>query len=267
MSIIIRKSHLVATLALSLVAGRSTFAAAPGAKDALTLQPVQKDVDIERPTAEEAEKCTIKAEGKRGWVVRDPAGQILRTFTDTNGDNVVDQWCYFKDGVEVYRDIDSNFNKKADQCRWLNTGGSRWGIDRNEDGKIDYWKTISPEEVTAELVAAMRDRDRERFERILLNANELTSLGTSPAKTEQLRKKIEVAAASFAKLAAGQTVVGKDSKWVSFGGMQPGLVPAGTDDATADLMVYENVMAMVENDGKPQAVSVGTLVRVETPGD
>ncbi len=262
MSITIRKSHLVATLALSLVAGRSTFAAAPAAKDALTLQPVQKDIDIDRPTPEEAEKCTIKADGKRGWVVRDPSGQILRTFTDTNGDNVVDQWCYFKDGVEVYRDIDSNFNKKADQCRWLNTGGSRWGIDRNEDGKIDYWKTISPEEVTAELVAAMRDRDRERFERILLNANELKSLGASPAKTEQLRKKIEVASASFAKLAATQTVVGKDSRWVSFGGMQPGLVPAGTDDATADLMVYENVMAMVESDGKPQAVSVGTLVRV-----
>lgn len=44
--------------------------------------------------------------------------------------------------------------------------------------------------------------------------------------------------------------------------MQPGLVPAGTDDATADLTVYENVMAMVENDGKPQPVSVGTMVRV-----
>ncbi len=261
MSITIRKSHLVASLALSLIAGRSAIAG-PSAKEALTLQPVQKDADIERPTADEAEKCSIKAEGKRGWVIRDPSGQILRTFTDTNGDNVVDQWCYFKDGVEVYRDIDSNFNKKADQCRWLNTGGSRWGIDRNEDGKIDFWKNISPEEVTAELVAAMRDRDRERFERILLNANELKALGTSQAKTEQLRKKIEVAAATFAKMAAAQTVVGKDSKWVSFGGMQPGLVPAGTDDATTDLMVYENVMAMVENDGKPQAVSVGTLVRV-----
>ena len=29
--------------------------------------------------------------------------QVLRNFLDTNGDNVVDQWCYFLDGVEVYR--------------------------------------------------------------------------------------------------------------------------------------------------------------------
>ncbi len=63
-------------------------------------------------------KCTIKAEkvdGQTGWVVRDPHGQILREFVDTNGDNVVDRWSYFKDGIEVYRDIDSNYNGKADQ--------------------------------------------------------------------------------------------------------------------------------------------------------
>jgi len=258
----IRKSYLLASLALSLMAGRHAAAAAPSAKDALTLQPVQKDIEIERPEAAEIEKCTIKAEGKRGWVVRDGSGQILRTFSDTNGDNVVDQWSYFKDGVEVYRDIDSNFNRKADQCRWLNTGGSRWGVDRNEDGKIDFWKNISPEEVTAELVAALRDRDRERFERILLSATDLKALGVGAAKAEQLHKKVEVAAAGFAKMAGSQPLVGQNSKWVSFGGMQPGLVPAGTDDSTADLVVYENVMAMVETDGKAQPLSVGTLVRV-----
>jgi thiol-disulfide isomerase/thioredoxin len=264
MTITLRKSQLAFSLALSmLAAGSASGADAPTPKAALGLQPVQRDVEIERPEAAEIEKCAIKAEPKKGWVVRDGGGQILRTFTDTNGDGVVDQWCYYKDGVEVYRDIDSNFNRKADQCRWMNTGGSRWGIDRNEDGKIDAWKTISPEEVTAELVAAMRDRDRERFERLLLSASELKTLGTGPAKTEQLKKKTEIAAAGFAKMAAGQQVVTPQSKWVSFGGMQPGLVPIGTDDATSDLNVYENVMAMVETEGKPPApLSVGTLVRV-----
>ena len=48
------------------------------------------------------------------------------------------------DGIEVYRDVDSNFNGKADEYRWLGTAGSRWGIDDNEDGRIDSWKTISP---------------------------------------------------------------------------------------------------------------------------
>ena len=111
-------------------------------------------------------------------------------------------------------------------------------------------------------MAAIRDRDRERFERILLSDTELKGLGVGKAKAEQLHKKTEIAAAGFAKLAAGQKLVGEDSKWVSFGGMQPGLVPAGTDDSTADLVVYENVMAMVETDGKAQPLSVGTMVKV-----
>ena len=107
---------------------------------------MQKEIVIDRPSPADAAKCTIKAEktsGKTGWVVRDAGGQMLRNFIDTNGDNMVDQWCYYKDGIEVYRDIDSNFNRKADQYRWLNTAGTRWGIDTNEDTKIDYWKTIS----------------------------------------------------------------------------------------------------------------------------
>ena len=53
------------------------------------------------------------------------------------GDNVVDTWSYYKNGLEVYRDGDLNFNGKADQYRWFHTGGSRWGLDKNEDGKLD----------------------------------------------------------------------------------------------------------------------------------
>jgi thiol-disulfide isomerase/thioredoxin len=63
-------------------------------------------------------------------------------------------------------------------------------------------------------------------------------------------------------MATAQALVTPQSTWASFGGMQPGLVPAGTDDSTADLVVYENVMAMVETGGKAQPLSVGTLVRV-----
>jgi thiol-disulfide isomerase/thioredoxin len=262
MTIMHARFHVPASLVFVLAAA-TTAAAAPTAKDALSLQPVQKDVDIERPEEADIAKCTIKAEGKQGWVVRDGGGQILRTFTDTNGDNVVDQWSYFKDGIEVYRDVDSNFNKKADQCRWLNTGGSRWGVDSNEDGKIDYWKSISPEEATAELVAAIRDRDRARFERVLLGADDIKTLGVAGPKAETLRKKIEFAAANFAKMAAGQTIVVPGSRWVSFGGTQPGVVPAGTEGSTADITVYENVMAMVETGGKAQPVTVGTLVKID----
>src|SRR4029077_15231331 len=99
----------------------------------------------------EASKATIKVEtinGQTGWVVRDANGQVLRRFVDTNSDNVVDQWSYYAAGQEVYRDIDHNFNGKADQYRWLNTAGSRWGIDKDDDEKTDSWQQISPAKET-----------------------------------------------------------------------------------------------------------------------
>lgn len=164
----------------SAVAWSAVKAATPTIDQALKLTPVQKDVDYDIPAPGDIAKCTIKAEkvgGQTGWVVRSPSGQILRQFVDTNGNNVVDRWSYFKDGVEVYRDIDENFNGKADQHRWFNTSGSRWGLDPNEDGKINSWKIISPEEVTAEVVMAIRDKDTARFNRLLITEPEIKALG------------------------------------------------------------------------------------------
>ena len=143
--------------------GRPSLAASPTAEQALKLAPIQDGVDYDRPTAEEAAKCKIsvkKIDGHVGWVVESPDGSILRKFVDTNGDNVVDQWSYYKDGVEVYREIDSTFDGKVDQYRWFNSGGTRWAVekkdaDRTATGKNISWKVISPEEVTAEVVAAL----------------------------------------------------------------------------------------------------------------
>ena len=58
-------------------------------------------------------------------------------------------------------------DNRADQYRWFHTGGSRWGMDDNEDTKIDYWKRISPQEVAEEARAdALRTiaRDRDPYE-------------------------------------------------------------------------------------------------------
>src|SRR5688572_30665514 len=139
------------------LAGSSARAATPSVEQALALAPVQKDAEYDKPAAADVAKCTIQVEkmgAGSGWVVKNAEGSTLRKFIDTNGDNTVDQWSYYADGLEVYRDVDSNANGKADQFRWLNTGGSRWGLDTNEDGKLDEWKTISAEEVSAEAVQA-----------------------------------------------------------------------------------------------------------------
>jgi thiol-disulfide isomerase/thioredoxin len=256
---------LIAVYALSGSLGsKAAQAATPTVEQALKLAPIQKDVDYDVPTAAEISKCTIKAEklnGQTGWVVRSPSGQILREFVDTNGDNIVDRWSYYKDGIEVYRDIDENFNGKADQYRWLNTAGMRWGLDKAEDGKIDTWKMISAEEVSAEVVMAMRDRDPARFARLLLTPAEAKSLNLNDAKAKQLNEKLANAMASFNELLRRQKVVTPKTEWVHFGGTQPGLIPAGTA-GNNEIVAFENVVAMVETDGKDGQVSVGTLVKV-----
>jgi thiol-disulfide isomerase/thioredoxin len=267
MPLVRRRPWLAGSLFLSLPAlAGVAHAEAPSVEQALKLAPVQKNADYDRVTPDEAAKCTIKAEkigGETGWVVRDPSGQMLRRFADTNGDNVVDLWCYYQNGIEVYRDIDSQKNgSKADQYRWLNTAGSRWGVDADENGVIDSWKLISAEEVTAEAVAALATGDAQRFGRLLLTKEELGSLGLGAERATELTARLTEAPKAFAEQAKAQKSLSAGTKWLHFGGSRPGVVPAGTDDSTADVVVYENVLAMVDTDGKDGQVQIGTLVRV-----
>lgn len=247
----------------SAEAGRSPNAPSP--EQALRLNPIQADVEYTRPTEEEVPQCTvrvIRAEGVVGWLVQDPAGLPLRRFLDTNGDNKVDQWCYFKDGIEVYRDIDSDFNGKADQYRWFNTAGTRWGLDKDEDGLIDQWRVISAEEVTAEVVAALVHQDWQRFARVALSAEELQALGLGPARTKELAEKLSTLAIRFKEAAVRPKGLGEKARWLHFSGHRPGVVPAGTEGATRDVVVYENVVALVETGQQSAQVLIGTLVKV-----
>jgi thiol-disulfide isomerase/thioredoxin len=243
----------------------AAWAAKPSPQAALELAPVQKDVLYERPAKEQIEKCTVESlsgDQGTGWVVRDASGQLLRRFADTNKDNKLDLWSYYKDGIEVYRDIDSNYNGKADEYRWLGTAGVRWGLDENEDGKIDAWKVISPEEVTSEVVAALREKDERRFARLLLTDEELDQLGLGETHSTDLKKKLTGARAGFGELAKKQKLVTDKTIWTNFGATQPGVLPAGSDGQTQDLVVYENVAAVVETADKHSQIAVGTLVQV-----
>ena len=239
--------------------------AAPTVATALKLMPTQRQVSYDRPASGDIADCTIEAvkTGEAsGWIVRDGGGKILRRFVDTNGDNVVDFWSYYKDGIEVFRDIDTDFNRKADQFRWLNTAGRRWAIDRDEDNRIDQWKSISAQEVTAELVLALTQKDTARFSTLLLTNDELRSLGLGAEQEKNLAEKIENAAEKFTKLVAAPGSLSEKARWVHFAAGHPGLVPAGSNESTKDLLVHENVVAMVDVNERQEFVQVGTLVQV-----
>jgi len=267
-----RRRVLGSALALLLASNcNSLWAASPSAEDALKLTPVQKDAEFDKPANNAG--ATIKAEtldGKIGWIVRDGAGTILRRFLDTNGDNVVDQWCYYAAGIEVYRDIDANHDGKADQYRWLNTGGTRWGIDTDQDGRIDQWKIISAEEVTAEVVRAIGDRDAARFNRLVITKGEIDALGVGEKQAEELASMIEDAPTKFRTYLTNEkspgakfASAGSKLKWLHFGGSLPGIVPTGSGGATKDIVAYENVLAMVESEGKHEQIPIGTLVKID----
>jgi hypothetical protein len=171
-------------------------------------------------------------------------------------------WCYYLDGLEVYRDIDSNFNKSADQYRWFHTAGTRWGIDKNEDKRIDAWKSITPHEVAEQVVLALKTRDAARFNLLLLTPSELEQLGLGEAKAEALESTVNAANAGFKKLAEEQKLISGESRYVDFGSGRPALIPAGTSGSTKDLIVCDNASVLIQTGDKHEQMSLGTLVAV-----
>jgi thiol-disulfide isomerase/thioredoxin len=264
----LRVSIAIVILAAGPAEGtRAAAADAPTPEQALAFTPMQPHVDYTTPAKDQIPQCTVRAEkdgGATAWVVRNRQGEILRRFADSNGDNFVDTWSYYLDGLEVYRDIDSDFNRKADQYRWLNTGGTRWGVDRDEDGRIDAWRAISPHEVAEQLVLALANRDPARFELILLTPAEIGELGVGKARADQIGESLKAASAGFRKLAAEQKLVSAQSRYVDIGSARPATIPAGTAGSTKDVTTFENATALVQTDGKHEQVFLGTLVAVNS---
>lgn len=252
---------LLAVLGSSVVHGQATDKlVATG----LSYSPRQNNVQFDKVDAGDEARCVGKYEkrnGIDGLMIYGPTGQLLRRFADSNGDRNVDEWSYFKDGIEVYRDIDGDYNGKADQYRWLGTAGMRWGIDQNEDGKIDSWKALSAEEATFEVAEAIRTQDRERFERLLLSEKELAALNLGDEKREQLEERVRKARKGFADWLRSQKNLGSNLKWTHFAADKPGVIPAGTDGSTEDITVYENVVALIDLDSTTQQLQIGTLVQ------
>lgn len=237
----------------------------PTVKETMAFTPKQKDVEYETPRPDEYAKCKVELERKgkaSGWVVLGSAGQVLRKFLDTDGDNKLDQWRYYNHGIEVYRDIDSNDNDKVDQSRWLNLGGSRWGIDQNEDGHIDGWRVLSAAEATKEAIRAMTTGDDPALQAVMINAEDLKSLGVNQAMATKLLESAADAVKKSRSVVSKSKVLSSQARWSRFDAQMPGVIPADDEKANGDLHVYENAMAIVENQGKFAAVQIGEMIRV-----
>jgi len=223
--------------------------------------PSQKSVEYDTPPAAEMSKCQLSLE-KGSYVITGPANEVLRRFTDSDGDGAPDLFRYYHLGLEVYRDIDTNKNKKPDQFRWMNWGGTRWGIDQNEDGKIDSWKVISAQEAARVAIEALINGDLQALSTVMISDADIQTLRLPPAVAKQVKESTADLAKKAQAALSDSKVLNARSQWVRFDAPLPGLILADDLGSARDVVVYENAMAYVQNGEKLELISIGEMVQV-----
>jgi thiol-disulfide isomerase/thioredoxin len=266
---------------IAFLAG-GTAGAAPSVEQILQFKPKQDGVSYSTPAAEELKACEVKLvkgsrQGSSGWLLVDSKKIPLRRFFDGNGDNHIDVYSYYKDGIEVYREIDTNFNQRMDQYRWLNAGGMKWGVDVNEDGKIDAWKMISAEEAAQEVFQAAATRDFERLRILFLNEQEMRTLKLPAPQIERIRGLQKDALKKFQDTLAKSRELDAKAAFVRVESATPGCLPGDALGMEQDLVKFSSRAILYEVDagGKKQhewlhtgeMIQVGNLWRlIDAPG-
>ena len=223
--------------------------------------PSQSGVDVDTLSEQEMQSATLlKEKTPEGFLytLKSGSGSTIRALRDTNNDNQLDQWSFYKNGVEVYRDIHSD---KENQMRWLNTGGTRWGIDTNKDGVIDSWKVLSPEETSEEVVGALAARDVNRFMRVALTADELRAFQCGQEMTQKLSAAISQQQQTFQQ-ALQAIPVSQNAQWGQFSALRPSTVPAGTNGSANDMTVYYDAVTVINDGETPVYIQIGSLVKI-----
>ena len=211
----------------------------------LEFRPVVKGVVVEYDTPVDAAAIdACKAETTRkpsAYILRDAQGKLLRKFVDSDGNGKLDQWGYFQDGFEVYREVDSDGDKAVDEARWMNSGGTRIAVVKSN--AIVGWKRISAEEASKVLVQGLVAGDADLVETVMASADDLAALGVPDAEVARVKAAAEGRAESLAGLR--KTLVGWDKAtvWLRMDAAMPHAIPV---DAAAglkgDLTLYENAV-------------------------
>ena len=114
-------------LVLSPVAALAQPSNLPAPSDLLKFRPTLPGVEYDTPADPAAiNACkveTVVVQNRSiGYALRDGQGKLLRRFVDNDGNGKMDQWSYYQDGFEVYRESDLDGNRSLDevavaQCR------------------------------------------------------------------------------------------------------------------------------------------------------
>jgi thiol-disulfide isomerase/thioredoxin len=208
---------------------------------------LKKGAEYETPAdAAAISACKVETvyKGKNhaiGVALRDGQGKLLRKFIDGDDNGRMDQWSFYQDGFEVYRETDRTNDATSDECRWLNSAGTRIGVLK--DGKITAWKRISAEEAAKVLVQALVTADLPLLETVLATPDELTKLGVPKGEVDAVAAAAGQRYEQTNALIKGLTGWNSGFVWNRLDGMMPHLIAADPDTGlTQDLVLYENAV-------------------------
>jgi hypothetical protein len=252
-----------------LLAWGGTAAAQKGqvsADDILRYRPKQDGVTVTTPTGAEAGACKVEvvkgANNTSAWLLTDGQGRMVRRFADTKGDGKVDTYSYYLDGQEVYREIDTDGNRAADQFRWFGAQGMRWGVDVNQDGRIDGWQQISAEEVSQEIMRAVITRDPARLQALALRDEEIKALQLPAAEATRLRDSVSQIGSRFQAVLAKSGTISDKARWLHLETQAPQCIPADAAGGKYELIRYRSGTIVYESGGKAELMQTGEMIQV-----
>ncbi len=256
------RTILAVTWLVAIAPGVAQAQSAPTAKSLLDLQPILKGVDYEVPADTAAvEACkiekVIQAKKAVGYALRDGQGKLLRKFVDADGNGKMDQWSYYQDGFEVYRESDLNGDRSPDECRWMNAAGTR--IAAISKGKVVGWKRISAEEASKVFVQGLVQGDLPLIETVLATPDELIGAGVPKGAVDQAVGAVGKRVDQVLALQKGLIGWNKLTVWNRLDGLMPHLIPADADTGVSqDITMYENAVIFAgpaNGQGTPEKVS------------
>lgn len=241
-------------------------------EDALRRMPRQPGVEVSTPTPAQLPQCKVDAPPKERdpksplvYVVRDPAGNPVRQFVsyDNKSFNIV---AFYVNGVEAFREVYPPAANEPHQFRWLGSNGTKWGLDRDRDGKIDEWVVLSPEELSQELFQAVLTKDPKRAEALTVTKANLDHLGLPQAEAQKLLAR--AAGAPKKTLEAAEALkLSPDAKWANIQLSMPQATPADSfNPRTQDDLVLHKLGTLLIQEGKDgketKTLQTGELIQI-----
>jgi len=164
--------------------------------------------------------------------------------------------------LEVYRDIDTKQEQQARPVPLAQHGRLALGIDANEDGRIDAWKSLSPEEAVRQSRSPVIRSDEKIAANVLVTQEDLTSIGVADTYAAKLLAAVAEPGRKMQAIQSDSKILNEHTTFTRADNLTPAAIPAEKGKARDDLFLYENAMAIVDSAGKPGLVQIGELVRV-----